>query len=186
MKEVQRRQAAWPRAHSQQAALLRDGPGYFRSSAQAVSENHPPLWGTTWTGVQGHLPRCQSPVSAHPHPTQPSAEAQLRRAPSAEAPICGGPICRGPRLWRPPSAEAPSMEAPSMEGPSAEAPICHTTEALHWALHSATSSRCTCFPRNWPHALLSHHPPPQPGEGRTGHAVFHPHTRRPRSLPRPQ
>ena len=218
MKEVQRRRATRPRTHSQKVALLRVDPSYFKSSAQAVPETHPPLWGHHTDRSAGAAPQCQSlHCTCTPQPSvRPSCGGQLRgphvrrphlwrahlrgphlRRAHLQRAHLEGPSCRGPHLRRAPSMEGPSLEDPICGGPicrgphlqrppSMEAPICHTTEALQWAFPSATSGRYTRFLRDWPHALLCHHPPPQLGEGRTGHAVFHPHTRHPRSLPRPR
>ena len=91
MKEVQRRRATRPRTHSQKVALLRVDPSYFKSSAQAVPETHPPLWGHHTDRSAGAAPQCQSlHCTCTPQPSvRPSCGGQLR-----------GPHVRRPHLWR--------------------------------------------------------------------------------------
>ena len=146
MKEVQRRRATRPRTHSQKVALLRVDPSYFKSSAQAVPETHPPLWGHHTDRSAGAAPQCQSlHCTCTPQPSvRPSCGGQLRgphvrrphlwrahlrgphlRRAHLQRAHLEGPSCRGPHLRRAPSVEAPICGGPHLwRAPSMEDPIC--------------------------------------------------------------
>jgi len=121
MKEVQRRRATRPRTHSQKVALLSVDPSYFKSSAQAVPETHPPLWGHHTDRSAGAPPQVPEPHHRTFTPHTTLSGAQLWR-PSAGAPSVEAPS-GGPQLWRPPSAEAPIYGCPHLWKPPSATPL---------------------------------------------------------------